>query len=324
MRVFMAATVVLLIAAAGFAVWRGPSAMAQPAVIRLGISPWPPDELVWLAHRRGYFAAEGIDLRLVNFASTSDSRLAYERGQIDGMSASMVEFLHARARPGRDARIVLFQDWSAGADVVLARPDIASLAGLKGRKVAVEPGTLTAFVLARALADVGLGISDVTLVPLGLASSSEAFRRGEVDAVVAYPPFSFDLQADGAAHALFTSATTPEEILDFLVIDGAVLAANPRLRAGMARAWQRVLDDLAREPQAVAAETAPREGVTPAEFLAALGGIHLVSRAEQDGLLRADGPFRPAFARCIATLRQIGELDSTAVLDDCVSGQPLD
>lgn len=322
MRMSALVAIVMTMIAAGSVAWYHQAAPRSAGAIRIGISPWPPDELFWLAHRRGYFAAEGIDLELVSFASTSDSRLAYERGQIDGMSASMIEFLHARARPGRDPRIALFQDWSAGADVILAGPGITSVAGLEGRRVAVEPGTLTTYVLALALERAGLRIADVTLVPLGLASSSAAFRRGEVDAVVAYPPFSLDLQADGAAHVIFTSTERPEEIVDFFVIDGGVLAAHPRLRAGLIRGWQRILDDLARDPQGVAVETAPRENIAPAEFLAALDGIHLITAAEQDRLLRTDGPFRPAFARAIATLRDIGELDSSAVLDHCLSGQP--
>ena len=52
-------------------------------VIRVGMNLWPGYEFLYLAKEKGYFLEEGINLQLYDFVSLSDSRRAFERGQID-------------------------------------------------------------------------------------------------------------------------------------------------------------------------------------------------------------------------------------------------
>lgn len=257
-----------------------PAAPLPPA--RLGLDPWPTTGLLWLAQDRGYFASAGLAVELVAFSSASDSSVAFLRGRLDGMLVTPSDLVGLADGGTRAVQVALALDWSDGADVVLARRDLADCAALKGRRVAIEPGTLTVHHLVRALESVGLDLSDVIQVPMGVVSMGEAFAKGEVDALVTYPPFSRELLADARVHALFDSSRIPGEIADVVVLDRAVLQCQPGLMAGLRQVWGRILADLEQHPDETIAALAQRTQSDPLQVAQELRtGIHLVGAAEQ-------------------------------------------
>ncbi|MBA3686520.1 MAG: ABC transporter substrate-binding protein, partial [Planctomycetes bacterium] len=253
-------------------VWRPTS---EP--LRLALDPWPSEELLWLAKERGLFAAEGLDVQVVEMQSAADSHIAFERGHVDLMVATCAELVGPNDRA---LRAVLALDASFGADVVLARNGIADVAALKGRRVAYEPGSLAAHHLLRALESAGLGWNDVTAVPMALVSSNEAFAKGEFDAVVTYPPWSVELVKAGGVHPIFDSSRIPNEIVDLVVTDATVLKRIPDLPARLRRVWGKA--QLLLSDDAALAAMAARERMSASEFHAVLGdGIRLVPAGEQ-------------------------------------------
>ncbi len=66
---------------------------------------------------------------------------------------------------------------------------IASLADLKGKRIATFPSTSSAYYLHRMLATAGLSEADVTIVPiLPLSDMAPALKSGKVDAVTIWEP----------------------------------------------------------------------------------------------------------------------------------------
>ena len=57
--------------------------------IRIGINAWPGNEFLFLAQEKGFFAAQGVDVRLIEYSSLGDVRRAFDRGQIDGMTGTI-------------------------------------------------------------------------------------------------------------------------------------------------------------------------------------------------------------------------------------------
>ncbi len=304
--------VLIAVVVAGAICWRswGPSALP----LRLALDPWPSEELLWIAKERGFFADEGLDVHLVEFNSASSSHTAFERGQVDLMVATSAEVV---SKNSRQLRVVLALDWSAGADVVLTRPDIADVAALKGRRVAFEPGTLTSHHLLRALESAGLSWQDVTPVPIPVASMNEAFAMGEVDAIVTYPPFSGELVSTGQAHAVFDSSRIPQEIVDMLVSDTAVLERIPDLPARLRRVWGRALTLLTDEDALTA--MGRREHLTGAQFRAVLSdGIELVKPEQQIDLIAEDGALSKSFPRVQEAMRLAGEPVTDVPVKECL------
>ena len=88
-----------------------------------------------------------------------------------------------------DLRIILTV--SEGWYRIVARRSagIASLADLKGKRIATFPSTSSAYYLHRMLATAGLSEADVTIVPiLPLSDMAPALKGGKVDAVTIWEP----------------------------------------------------------------------------------------------------------------------------------------
>jgi NitT/TauT family transport system substrate-binding protein len=301
MKWLIAGVITLLssIAILAWRMWPG----AEP--LHLAIDPWPSNELLWLAAERGLFAAEGIDIHIVDLGTAGDSSMAFARGKVDMLVTTPTELVHMAE--DCQARVLLALDWSAGADVVLARTGVAAVADLRGRAVAYEPGCLTVHLLQSALASAGLDWGDITARPMAVASMNRAFAAGEVDAVVSYPPWSVELRRNAAAQVVFDSTRIPGDICDLLVARPQVLQRHPDLPARLARIWGTVRVMLESDPSAMSA-IAAREGMSPREMDACLrDGIHLLSADEQTAFITSDGPLVGILRRVRASLLRAGE-----------------
>ena len=103
----------------------------------------PGYELLFLARREGWLPA---GITLLETAAATDSMKALENGTAHAAALTLDEVLQARSK-GIPLTAVLVFDISAGADLVMARPDIRSLANLANRRIGVEDTALGAYVL---------------------------------------------------------------------------------------------------------------------------------------------------------------------------------
>lgn len=277
--------------------------------LRLGINPWPGYEFLYLAQEKGFYRDEGLDLRIVEFSCLSDARRAYERGQINVLATTVIDVLQIRDNCERSPQIVQVVDYSDGADAILARAGIADGAGLRGARVAVEPASLGGYVLGRGLEKNGLGLADVRPVSMDQVSMLDAFPKGEVDAVVTYPPTSIKLLRDGAAHKVFSTAEIPGEVLDVIAVEAAVNAERPEDVARLLRAYHRAVAYRQQYPDDADRVMAGRENITPAEFREALtGGIRRLFESDQADYLQPGGKLTAVIDISDRLLRQSGQV----------------
>ncbi|MCX5690211.1 MAG: ABC transporter substrate-binding protein, partial [Planctomycetota bacterium] len=117
-----------------------------PEPLRIGLNPWPGYEFASLAAAKGYFEVEGVDARLLELSSLGDCRRAFERGQVDGFFGTLIEVLESDARLKRNSQVVCVVDYSDGADSIIARKPISSVAELRGKRVAIESGSVNVLV----------------------------------------------------------------------------------------------------------------------------------------------------------------------------------
>lgn len=255
------------------------------APVRLGINVWPGYEYLFLAREKGFFADEGLNLKLVETGSLYDLRRAFERGKVDGMAASVIEVVQAAANSGRIAKIFMVPDFSNGADVIVARTPIQSVAELKGKRIGMELASLGQFMVARALQMNDLSLDDITVVPMSQEGMVRAVQDNQVDAVMAYPPVSVELLRRADMGVIFSSGDIPGEVMDVVALTPEILRQQPEVPQKILRVWQRALDFAAANPEEAHSIAANREGISAKEFAAALEGIKLLSIAEQRELL---------------------------------------
>jgi NitT/TauT family transport system substrate-binding protein len=288
--------------------------------LRIGTNVWIGCEPLYLARDLGYLDREAV--QLVEYPSASEVSRAFRNQAIDGMVISLDE-LFVLATDGLQPRIVGIVDVSHGADVVVGRPGMRTMKDLRGKRVAVESGALGAFVLSRALALNEMRASDVTIVPLESNEHPAAFSQHQVDGAVTFDPYRTELLGAGA-RTLFDSSQIPGEIVDLLAVRASVLETNPRAVQNLLAGWFKALDHLEREPKDAAARMAVREQITAEQFLRALHGLRVPSRA--DNLKMLAGP-NPALVvsgrRLMALMVQEKLLRSTLDIEDLLAPGPL-
>jgi NitT/TauT family transport system substrate-binding protein len=94
---------------------------------------------------------------------------------------------------------------------IFATGDIKSMRDFKGKTVSITHPTLVdGIFMAMTMANVGLDLKkDVKLVNYPITENARVLSSGEVDAVVAFPPVSTDLEAKGIGRVVLNSMTDP-------------------------------------------------------------------------------------------------------------------
>jgi NitT/TauT family transport system substrate-binding protein len=299
--------------------------MSYEPPLRIALIRWPPFEFLHLAQEKGYFAEEGVEVRLIEFVAVNDTQRAFEHDKIDGGTFSLFQVLQNRDQLTRKMQIPLVIDFSDGADLLMANPKIADVRSLRGHRVGVGLGPLDIFFLTRALELHGMTLEDVSLVYVRTADMADALREGKVDAVTAYPPNSTEIEHAGAARTIFTSSRIPGEIVDVLALDEAVVRKRPDDVAALIRAFYRAVRFAQEHPEEAWEIMAARERVTPEEFRAALQtGITLVPLADQQKFLGRNSSLTGVAARVSQVLKDKGLLSGVHADRDLLSDRPAE
>ena len=198
----------------------GCSAPERKLVVTAGA--WPGYEPLFLARQLGWLDPNRV--RLGELPSNASSMYALATGVADAAALTLDEVLLLRSQ-GVSLTVVLVFNISAGADMLLARPEIRSLPELQGKRIAIEQGTYASLMLDQALEAAGLRRDDITQVHLAVGDQASAWKKGQIDAAVTYTPFSSELESAGA-HRLFDSSQIPDTIVDVLAVRTESLGAG--------------------------------------------------------------------------------------------------
>lgn len=246
---------------------------------------WPGYEMMFLARSEGWLPNGTV--RLIETASASQSISALAQGQVQAAALTLDEVLRVRAT-GQALTVVLIFDISAGADVVLARPEIRQPADLRGKVIGAETSALGALILSKVLSMAGLQESDVEIRPIHMDGHLDAWRSGQLDALVCYEPTAGRVLATGA-HRLIDSRQFPDTIFDVLAIRQD--AAEPHAGAvkTLISAHFRGLRQLRQNPQDTAYRIGGHLGLPGDDALQAFHGLHLPGLAQNKSLLASNG-----------------------------------
>jgi NitT/TauT family transport system substrate-binding protein len=140
-----------------------------------------------VAEQLGYFKAEGLDLKIVDFAGGSQALRALVGGSADVVSGAFEHTINMQAKGQRLRAVVLM---GRAPQIVLGvnpktMASYKSVADLKGKKIGVTaPGSSTNVMANFVLAKAGLKPSDVSIIGVGAGSGAiAAMRAGQIDAM---------------------------------------------------------------------------------------------------------------------------------------------
>jgi sulfonate transport system substrate-binding protein len=149
------------------------------------------------------FAKDGISIVWVQSAGSNKALEYLNAGSIDFGSTAGSAALVARinGNPIKSIYVYSRPEWTA---LVTARDSrIATVADLKGKRVAVTRGTDPHIFLVRALLDAGLSEKDIAPVLLQHADGKTALIRGDVDAWAGLDPMMAQAEIEDGAKLFF-------------------------------------------------------------------------------------------------------------------------
>lgn len=186
--------------------------------------PWGSFQFMAIAAEEGWVSPA---VQLQRQRTSFDMMRGLREGRVDAATVSLDQTLQLVGE-GLDLVVVLVADVSAGADVVLARPEITTLAELRGKRIGFERTALGHVMFAKLIEAAGLGPGDVEAVPMGTDHVTGWLTLQPLDAVVTYEPSQRRLEELGLVR-LFDSRALPQTIVDVLTVTRE--AATTRRRA---------------------------------------------------------------------------------------------
>ena len=283
------------------------AAPVQAETVKIGLQPWLGYGPLWIAEQQGFFEKNGVDVELINFTWDQDVAAALASGNIQVISAATNTVI-LNINNGVALKGFMVMDGSTTADAVLAGNNIASIAELKGKKVAYELGSTSDLLINYALNSNGLTIADVEAVPLAAADAGLALIAGRVDVAVTYEPYISAALAQGPDFkVLYTAGEKPGLISDVLAADASFIADNQDDLVGIIKAWNEAVTFLRDNPEAGGKIIADAVGSPIEEFNTAFAGVHLYDTTENAAMLKGD--FQ-------ATVAEIGSIMQQANPDE--------
>ena len=159
-----------------------------------------------LTQRLGYFAAQGLDVTLIDEASGQSSENEVLAGQVDAGSGSYNHTIELQAAGKNMEAVVLLNIAPGEAEIVSAKAasQIHSVSDLKGKNLGVtELGSGTQTLTTALLHKVGITTDQVHFVPVGAGDTFiAALQQGKIDAGMTTEPTISRIVSSGVGKVL--------------------------------------------------------------------------------------------------------------------------
>ena len=221
--------------------------------------------------------------QIIEMSWTSAVVRAFGSGAADVAVVTLDSVLRMR-EAGQKLKVLKVLSQSAGADAILAHPEITGLQDLKGKRVGVERST-GAYLLVNALESAGMTMADIEAVPVFQSEMEVALKCRQVEAVVVTEPWLTKLERAGT-HRMYDSTQLKVPILYVLVAsEGACRARREELvfllqiQSGMAK------NIGSGNPFLGMDAVLRRENLSAIELPTCLARLHLLNKIENADLL---------------------------------------
>lgn len=209
---------------------------AAETPVAIGMSGWTGFAPLTLAKEAGIFEKNGLDVTITKIPQ-KDRHLAIASGDIQ-CAATTVETWVVWNANGVATKQIFQLDKSYGADGMVVRNGIASIADLKGKTVAASaPGTAPYFTLAWFLNKNGLSVKDVTVVNLEPAAAAQSFVAGQNDAAMTYEPYLSTVRDNPEAGKIIATTLDYPMIMDTFGCTPEFLESNPAAAKALADSY---------------------------------------------------------------------------------------
>ncbi len=207
-------------------------ACAQPLTpVNAGMTGTTTDVGLYVADKKGFFRAEGLDVKLSIFDSAARMITLFASGALDVGGGGPSAGLYNAVARGVDIRIVADKNQTVpgrGAQFVVVRKDLVesgryrTLADLRGMKiVSPAPGGSSTTTLDKVFEKAGITVNDVERVFMPLPQQVPALANKAVDAaLMAEPMVSEVVKLGVGARVLADDAVYPDHQVAVVLYSG--------------------------------------------------------------------------------------------------------
>jgi NitT/TauT family transport system substrate-binding protein len=184
-----------------------PVADLEKTSIVIGAVPAADTAGLYIAQQLGYFADEGLHVKIVPIISAETAISAQLAGAYDITLGNYVSYIEADAEQHAGLRIIAegsVMQPNNQAIVTLSKSRITTLAGLKGATLAVNvKNNVGTILIGSALEEDGLSLLNVKLVPIQFPQMIAALKDHQVDAAWMPEPFLSSAEQQIGAQSIF-------------------------------------------------------------------------------------------------------------------------
>jgi NitT/TauT family transport system substrate-binding protein len=256
------------------------------APLRIVSSPWPGYEPLYLARDMGYLDEKQVVLK--ELPSSNVTLESFSNGSADIATLTLDETLTLLAQ-GKKVRILAAMDISNGADAVMAKPSVRTIADLKGKRIAITNIPLGVYMLSRTLDAAKLKANDVTVIPLPEDTHEAAYRQNKVDVAITFEPYKTKI-AQAGAHVIFDSSKIPNEVFDLLLVSDETYQSRRNDLCTLTRQWFKTLEYIKTNTAEAQGRMSKRLGMDPVLYRGMMDGLKVPSREENVNLLSGKHP----------------------------------
>jgi NitT/TauT family transport system substrate-binding protein len=214
--------------------------------ITIGLMPDVDSIPYVLAEKNGYFAREGVKVKLEHFKSARDRDSALQSGGLDGVVSDMLAVIFAN-EGGIPLRIAARTE----GDIVLMagkKSGIKSMSDLRGKRVGLSMNTIMEYSVDRMLETSGINPEEISKVAIPqIPNRLEMLKGGKVDAAILLEPLA-GLAAKDGARLLFSVATMPYKAGVIAFTSKSLKENTDGIRA-IFRAYNSAVEYLGKEPR---------------------------------------------------------------------------
>ncbi|MFJ3499476.1 glycine betaine ABC transporter substrate-binding protein [Streptomyces sp. NPDC090135] len=263
--------------------------------VRIAYQAIPNADLVVKNQRLLEKALPDAEVSWVKFDSGGDVNTAVIAGSVDlGLLGSSPVTKGLSAPLNIPYKVLWIHDLIGDNEALVAKKDVASVAALKGRKIATPFGSTAHYSLLVALESAGLKASDVTLVDLQPQDALAAWQRGDIDAAYVWTPNLTELKKDGKV--LVSSreiAAKGRPTADLGVVTDAFAAKHPEIVDAWLKAEDQAVKLAKSDPAKAATAIGAELNLGPEEARKQLAELVLLTAREQQGAQYLGKPGAP-------------------------------
>jgi NitT/TauT family transport system substrate-binding protein len=233
------------------------------------------------------FAPPGYTVEVVPFETPTDGKNAVLTGTVDTCIHGIAAFLLGAAA-GEPVVIVAAATNRGMGIIASAKSDIKTIKDLKGKRVAILPGSTQEVVILERLKAEGMSINDIQPIRLSFSDMAGALARGDIDAYVGAEPGPGISLANGTGRLVEYPYSTPIGSLNMILSTSEkMINENPDRLKIIVKMHEQATEYAAAHPEEVMQVAIQKLGQQRASLEIAVPNVELTWKIDDEFVKRA-------------------------------------